>query len=390
MCIDSIYVKQENKSSELYQVDVTPAEHTFPWKAKSHMKHNKRVNEDVREGDLLRITRNKHHHWAICISGNEVIHMVGFNKADCISELSNHLFEIGGVKYNRAKVVADDFWNVVGSDKVQIKNKDDKARPLHVQQILQNATGKLGEVNYGSVYSNCKDFVHWCRYENREDRHTEDMTRHSFTEGDILEFHFDKISSYGVFVGNDMIVHPVADQFSNQLIICIDELCDVPGEPQVCNHLDLQKHPQSLDEILDAALLDIGNRTKLDSLQFASLCRYGTAEEKLSLRFILFTSVALGTVLITQLGIFQEMSSSLQKHVYQICESAVLCCISKVLRKIRSLCFEKRSVSSATESSLDMNLKTENEMLKKTASQQIKENGRLSNGGVKQLKEVLI
>ncbi|GFO21167.1 group XVI phospholipase a2 [Plakobranchus ocellatus] len=128
--------------------------------------HNKTVLAELEPGDLIEFPRGLYSHWGVYIGNELIAHLAGDDNDGINADVRpEHLFTISGVKFDKAKVCIENFWNVVEDCCAKKNNKGDKKfKPLPKSQIIEKATSKLGEVGYSLIYSNCEHFASWCRY----------------------------------------------------------------------------------------------------------------------------------------------------------------------------------------------------------------------------------
>uniref|UniRef100_A0A0B7AVC6 LRAT domain-containing protein n=1 Tax=Arion vulgaris TaxID=1028688 RepID=A0A0B7AVC6_9EUPU len=128
--------------------------------------YNARILKDLAIGDLIEFPRGLYSHWAVYLGDEKVAHLAGIDNDGVNGDIKpEYMFTISGIKYNKAKVCIDNFWDVVLDSKACKNNKkDNKWRPLDPKKVVNNALTKLGEVGYNIFYSNCEHFVNWCRY----------------------------------------------------------------------------------------------------------------------------------------------------------------------------------------------------------------------------------
>ncbi|GFR98446.1 HRAS-like suppressor 3 [Elysia marginata] len=130
------------------------------------MSQNKTLLSELQPGDLVEFPRGVYSHWGVYI-GNELISHLAGEEDDGINAAMRpeYVFTICGVRFNKAKVCLENFWNIVEDCCARKNNQSDKKmQPLSREEILVNATSKLGEVGYSLIYSNCEHFAKWCRY----------------------------------------------------------------------------------------------------------------------------------------------------------------------------------------------------------------------------------
>lgn len=133
--------------------------------AKTHF-HNKTLLSELQPGDLIEFPRGMYSHWGVYI-GNELVSHLAGEENDGINAAMRpeYLFTISGVKFNKARVCLENFWNIVEDCCAKKNNqRDEKWQPLPQEEIIGNATRKIGEVGYSLIYSNCEHFAKWCRY----------------------------------------------------------------------------------------------------------------------------------------------------------------------------------------------------------------------------------
>ncbi|KAK3763728.1 hypothetical protein RRG08_021400 [Elysia crispata] len=130
------------------------------------MYQNKTLLSELEPGDLIEFPRGAYSHWGVYI-GNELVSHLAGEEDDGINAAMRpeHLFTISGVKFNKAKVSLQNFWDIVEDCAARKNNKRDGSwQPLSREKIITNATSRLGEVGYSLIYSNCEHFAKWCRY----------------------------------------------------------------------------------------------------------------------------------------------------------------------------------------------------------------------------------
>ncbi|XP_078323642.1 phospholipase A and acyltransferase 1-like isoform X2 [Crassostrea virginica] len=96
----------------------------------------------------------------------EVIHLAGDENDGINGNVkARHMFTICGKTFNKALVKRDNVWDVVLDSKVEINNnKDQKCRPRSVEEIVEEAILKIGEIGYNVLWNNCEHFAAYCRY----------------------------------------------------------------------------------------------------------------------------------------------------------------------------------------------------------------------------------
>ncbi|XP_035699314.1 phospholipase A and acyltransferase 3-like [Branchiostoma floridae] len=129
-------------------------------------RHNETVLADCEPGDLLEFPRSSYSHWAVYVGGRRVIHLSGEN--DGISDgLGNPAkgASISGKMFEKAQIMEDLFWDVVGDSMVKINNYQDRSKAVPSgDEIVDRARSRLGETGYNVLWKNCEHFATWCRY----------------------------------------------------------------------------------------------------------------------------------------------------------------------------------------------------------------------------------
>lgn len=130
----------------------------------SVLAHNATLLNDLEEGDLIEFPRGAYSHWATYIGEGEVVHLAG-DDGDGLNITSGNFFTICGKRFNKAKVVRDDFFKVADKSKARKNNgKDRKLKPSDKEMIVDRALSRLGEIGYNILWKNCEHFASWCRY----------------------------------------------------------------------------------------------------------------------------------------------------------------------------------------------------------------------------------
>ncbi|GFN81779.1 hras-like suppressor 3 [Plakobranchus ocellatus] len=151
--------------------------------------HNQTVLFELEPGDLVKFPRGPYSHWAVYLGNEEVVHLAGVDNDGINAKIRpEHLFTISGVKFNKAAVCIDNFWDVVEDSRAEKNNKGDrKHKPLPRREILARATSKLGEVAYNVIFSNCEHFARWCRNDIFKSEQVDDvMTGAAVVGGAVL------------------------------------------------------------------------------------------------------------------------------------------------------------------------------------------------------------
>ncbi|XP_066299079.1 phospholipase A and acyltransferase 3-like [Branchiostoma lanceolatum] len=140
-------------------------------------RHNETVLADCEEGDLLEFPRSPYSHWAVYVGGQRVIHLSGEN--DGISDgLGNPAkgASISGKMFDKAQIMEDWFWDVVGDSMVKINNYQDGNKIVPSRwEIVERARSRLGEEGYNVLWKNCEHFATWCRYGEEKSQQVNDV-----------------------------------------------------------------------------------------------------------------------------------------------------------------------------------------------------------------------
>ncbi|KAH9500280.1 Phospholipase A and acyltransferase 3 [Bulinus truncatus] len=128
--------------------------------------HNLKVFEQLKLGDRVQFKRGVYSHWGVYIGDGRIVHLAGEENDGINGDIQvKHVFTISGKRFNKARVAADNFWDVVGNDKAFINNDGDKKwSAFHPEVVVKNALEKIGQEGYNLISSNCEHFVNWCRY----------------------------------------------------------------------------------------------------------------------------------------------------------------------------------------------------------------------------------
>ncbi|XP_019642163.1 PREDICTED: HRAS-like suppressor 2 [Branchiostoma belcheri] len=140
-------------------------------------RHNETVLADCEAGDLLEFPRSQaYSHWAVYIGDMRVIHLSGEN--DGISDgLGNPAkgASISGKMFEKAQIMEDLFWDVVGDSMVKKNNYQDGDRAVPSgREIVARARSRLGEEGYNVLFKNCEHFATWCRYGTEQSQQVND------------------------------------------------------------------------------------------------------------------------------------------------------------------------------------------------------------------------
>ncbi|GFO48582.1 hras-like suppressor 3 [Plakobranchus ocellatus] len=136
--------------------------------------HNQRVLSELEPGDLIEFPRGLYSHWAVYVGNEKVVHLTGVDNGG--SSSSKYVFSICGVKFDKAAVRIDNFWDVVADCRAEKNNKgDEKHKPLSRSEIIDRAKSRLGEVGYNVIFSNCEHFARWCRYGISKSEQVDDL-----------------------------------------------------------------------------------------------------------------------------------------------------------------------------------------------------------------------
>ncbi|RUS74120.1 hypothetical protein EGW08_018127 [Elysia chlorotica] len=130
------------------------------------MVQNKTLLAELQPGDLIEFPRGAYSHWGVYIGNEMVSHLAGEEDDGINAKMRpEYMFTISGVRFNKAKVCLQNFWDIV-EDCLAKKNngRDGHWTPLPREKIISNATSRLGEVGYSLIHSNCEHFAKWCRY----------------------------------------------------------------------------------------------------------------------------------------------------------------------------------------------------------------------------------
>lgn len=128
--------------------------------------HNTTLLNELEEGDMIEFPRGAYSHWAVYIGCGQVVHLAG-NEDDGLKNniTSGNFFTVSGVRFNKALVKIDDFFQVADRSKAKKNNgKDRKLSPSDKETIKERALSKLGEIGYNILWKNCEHFASWCRY----------------------------------------------------------------------------------------------------------------------------------------------------------------------------------------------------------------------------------
>ncbi|XP_055896313.1 phospholipase A and acyltransferase 3-like [Biomphalaria glabrata] len=128
--------------------------------------HNLKILEQLTPGDRVQFKRGVYSHWGVYIGDRKIVHLAGEDNDGINGNIqAKHVFTISGKTFNKARVVVDDFWDVVGEDKAFINNdRDKKWSALQPDIIVKNALEKIGQEGYNLICSNCEHFANFCRY----------------------------------------------------------------------------------------------------------------------------------------------------------------------------------------------------------------------------------
>ncbi|XP_077086144.1 phospholipase A and acyltransferase 4-like [Siphateles boraxobius] len=116
---------------------------------------------NLKQGDLIEISRWIIKHWALYVGDGYVIHLtLASEDANAVSIIEKVVGE------DKAKVKREKLEDVVGQDKYCINNHLDKQyEPRPIEDILQDANSRLGEKHrYNLLRNNCEHFVTLLRY----------------------------------------------------------------------------------------------------------------------------------------------------------------------------------------------------------------------------------
>uniref|UniRef100_A0A2C9M2R2 LRAT domain-containing protein n=1 Tax=Biomphalaria glabrata TaxID=6526 RepID=A0A2C9M2R2_BIOGL len=104
--------------------------------------------------------------YSVSTGDRKIVHLAGEDNDGINGNIqAKHVFTISGKTFNKARVVVDDFWDVVGEDKAFINNdRDKKWSALQPDIIVKNALEKIGQEGYNLICSNCEHFANFCRY----------------------------------------------------------------------------------------------------------------------------------------------------------------------------------------------------------------------------------
>lgn len=129
-------------------------------------RHNSTVLTQLEEGDLVEFNRGPYSHWGVYIGNEEIVHLSGDENDGINGQVGlTHFFTISGVRFNKAKVVKENFWKVTADSKAKKNNgKDRKCTPLSPDEVVEKALSMMGEIGYNVLWNNCEHFAAFCRY----------------------------------------------------------------------------------------------------------------------------------------------------------------------------------------------------------------------------------
>ncbi|XP_004683427.1 PREDICTED: uncharacterized protein LOC101625404 [Condylura cristata] len=247
-------------------------------------------DDDPKPGDLIEIFHHGYEHWALFEGSGYVIHLApqGDGRVIGPSTIFSVLGKGAMVKRERLK-------DIVGVCDYQVNNHlDQKYRPLPVNQILKAAKGKIGEaMPYHVRGRKSEQFVADLRYGVAR---TKQLLKEP-KPGDLIEIFRPGYQHWGLYVGDDHIVHLglanvdsnagffiLASSVDTRAVVKRELLAKVVGDSkyEINNYLDNVCRPRLLKKILQSAEEVINQTMEYNSKEwncehFVTYLRYGVA-----------------------------------------------------------------------------------------------------------------
>ncbi|XP_066299260.1 phospholipase A and acyltransferase 2-like [Branchiostoma lanceolatum] len=129
-------------------------------------RHNEKVLEKCKLGDLLEIPRTGYSHWAVYVGLGDngcknVVHVWRRYKDRKPGDRDLCCKNADGSKCDTT-IMEQSFWSVVGNSQVKRHNS---RSPFTPEEIVKRARSKLCKpYNYSLAKNNCEAFANWCRY----------------------------------------------------------------------------------------------------------------------------------------------------------------------------------------------------------------------------------
>ncbi|XP_069121052.1 phospholipase A and acyltransferase 5-like [Argopecten irradians] len=257
----------------------------------SNTPHNEDVLGGLRNGDLVKFRGGTH--WGVYLGDEDVIHLKG-----------------SGEKFTNNTVVKENFWKVAdGCRAEKDNNNDDIRRPLPSHEIERQARALVGSQN--NKWENGKEFAFSLRYgkESFDQRTRQSIYMSSLSQhrqhnlrvleelhiGDIVEFERELFKHFGVYVGNEDVVHLTGVengwfsgvQFIGKGMVKRENFWDVAkgGKAKKNNNQDGISKPRPSSLIVSEARALVGTVENMHFLtnnceHFASKLRYGKKSSK--------------------------------------------------------------------------------------------------------------
>ncbi|XP_069122604.1 uncharacterized protein [Argopecten irradians] len=157
----------------------------------SNTPHNEGVLNGLRIGDLVKFQGGAH--WGVYVGDESIVHLKG-----------------SGGQFTYKTVVKENFWKVADGCKAEkTNNNDDFRRPRPSHEIKRQAHALVGSRD--NTWKNSEEFAFSLRYgkesfDQRTRQHNLKVLK-ELTIGDIVEFQRVLFKHYGIYVGNEDVIH---------------------------------------------------------------------------------------------------------------------------------------------------------------------------------------
>ncbi|XP_067877604.1 phospholipase A and acyltransferase 1-like [Heterodontus francisci] len=246
---------------------------------------NQNSSPQPNPGDLIEITRGNFQHWAMYVGDGYVIHLTTGSNA--VSSFGSSSCTANGEV--RRQLLSE----VAGNDHYCINNNSDtKWKPLPVDQMIENATAKVGtQMEYKITTANCEHFVNELRYGKKESFQSSPQPN----PGDLIEITRGNFQHWAMYVGDGYVIHLTTG--SNAVSSFGSSSCTANGEVRrqllsevagndhyrINNNSDTKWKPLPVDQMIENATAKVGTQmeykiTTANCEHFVNELRYGKKE----------------------------------------------------------------------------------------------------------------
>ncbi|CAL1532399.1 unnamed protein product [Lymnaea stagnalis] len=144
-------------------------------------RHNQHLLNKLKPGDLVKFDRGVYHHWAVYVGNGKLIHFIN-EESNYIPQAMQTSSMVLFPNDDKARIVEQDFWAVVGDSKADFGNMESEGWiPLDRHTIVERARSCLGPAKYNLYSQNCEHFAKWCRYNRAKSDQVDDLVKTSKT-----------------------------------------------------------------------------------------------------------------------------------------------------------------------------------------------------------------